>query len=110
MSDLVTTSSAKRFAPLLCAVAAAAVFWPISAPRAEQDAPPSEPWALSLAAQLQAEKRCDLQVTYFVRELPVEGGTAYSGRLRCIDGREFDFSQAKPHLKFDLKACEPAAC
>lgn len=77
---------------------------------AQEAAPPAEPWALSLAAQLSAEKRCDLQVTYFVREMPAEGGNLYSGRLRCIDGREFDFSQTKPHLKFDLKACEPAAC
>jgi hypothetical protein len=69
-----------------------------------------EPWALSLAAQLHAEKRCDVQATYFVRELPSAEGTLYSGRVRCIDGREFDFSQSKPHLKFDLKACEPAAC
>lgn len=86
----------------LCAVA--------SAGAQEQDEGAGEPWALSLTAQLAAEKRCDVQVTYFVRELPVEGGIVYSGRVRCIDGREFDFSQPKPHLKFDLKACEPAAC
>lgn len=77
---------------------------------AQEDAGKGEPWALSLSAQLAAEKRCNVQVTYFVREMPVDGGTAYSGRVRCIDGREFDFSQAKPHLKFDLKACEPTAC
>lgn len=77
---------------------------------AQDDAGKGEPWALSLSAQLSSEKRCDVQVTYFVREMPSEGGTIYSGRVRCIDGREFDFSQAKPHLKFDLKACEPAAC
>lgn len=76
----------------------------------EQDEGAGEPWALSLTAQLAAEKRCDVQVTYFVRELPTQEGVVYSGRVRCIDGREFDFSQAKPHLKFDLKACEPAAC
>lgn len=70
----------------------------------------AQPWALSLAAQLSAEKRCDVQVTYFVREMPSAEGILYSGRVRCIDGREFDFSQSKPHLKFDLKACEPAAC
>ncbi|MEQ1715152.1 MAG: hypothetical protein ABL907_04080, partial [Hyphomicrobium sp.] len=69
-----------------------------------------QPWALSLSAQLAAEKRCDVQVTYFVRELPSAEGTLYSGRVRCIDGREFDFSQSKAHLKFELRACEPAAC
>lgn len=69
-----------------------------------------QPWALTLSAQLAAEKRCDVQVTYFVRELPSQGGVLYSGRVRCRDGREFDFSQEKPHLKFELKACEPATC
>lgn len=95
--------------PMLIAIGAAIV-GPSAALRAQEDAGKGEPWALSLSAQLAAEKRCDVQVTYFVREMPVDGGTAYSGRVRCIDGREFDFSQSKPHLKFDLKACEPTAC
>ena len=97
----------------LAAVAATMAFWGASSIRAQQDGGTTEegePWALSLAAQLHAEKRCDVQATYFVRELPSPEGTLYSGRVRCIDGREFDFSQSKPHLKFDLKACEPAAC
>ena len=68
------------------------------------------PWALSLMAQLRDEKRCDVQATYFVREMPVADGTGYAGRVRCGDGREFDFSQAKPHLKFELKACENSVC
>ena len=97
----------------LASFAAAAAVFGAGSIRAQQDgAAPEEgePWALSLAAQLHAEKRCDVQATYFVRELPSAEGTLYSGRVRCIDGREFDFSQSKPHLKFDLKACEPAAC
>ncbi len=97
----------------VAAVAVTAVLLGTGSIRAQQDgAAPEEgePWALSLAAQLHAEKRCDVQATYFVRELPSPEGTLYSGRVRCIDGREFDFSQSKPHLKFDLKACEPAAC
>ncbi|MBL8883597.1 MAG: hypothetical protein JNL45_11155 [Hyphomicrobium sp.] len=97
----------------LASFAAAAALFGAGSIRAQQDgAAPEEgePWALSLAAQLHAEKRCDVQATYFVRELPSAEGTLYSGRVRCIDGREFDFSQSKPHLKFDLKACEPAAC
>jgi len=94
-------------------VAVAAALFGAGSIRAQQDGgskEEGEPWALSLAAQLHAEKRCDVQATYFVRELPSPEGTLYSGRVRCIDGREFDFSQSKPHLKFDLKACEPAAC
>ena len=91
-------------------LAALVVFLCGGANAQEADEGGGEPWALSLTAQLAAEKRCDVQVTYFVRELPTQEGVVYSGRVRCIDGREFDFSQAKPHLKFDLKACEPAAC
>ncbi len=33
-----------------------------------------------------------------------------SGKARCYDGREFDFSQKKSHLKFDIKVCEPTVC
>ena len=95
----------------LALLTAGAMAWGTGAAMAqEQDEGAGEPWALSLTAQLSAEKRCDVQVTYFVRELPTQEGIVYSGRVRCVDGREFDFSQAKPHLKFDLKACEPAAC
>lgn len=94
-----------------CALLAAAGLAGAVGVRAEEaPAADAQPWALSLKAQLVTEKRCDVQVTYFVREMPTEGGILYSGRVRCIDGREFDFSQSKPHLKFDLKACEPAAC
>lgn len=108
MHDTSSTRSRMRTAGLavLMGLGAAAPALTVSA----QEEPKAEPWALSLQAQLKAEKRCDVQVTYFVREMPSADGTLYSGRLRCIDGREFDFSQAKPHLKFDIKACEPAAC
>ncbi|MGE0055669.1 MAG: hypothetical protein AB7S74_15820 [Hyphomicrobium sp.] len=106
-------SGALRAACCAAALAVAAVQFIAGGVNAQQDDGTStegEPWALSLAAQLHAEKRCDVQATYFVREMPSAEGTLYSGRVRCIDGREFDFSQSKPHLKFDLKACEPAAC
>ncbi|MGL4396793.1 MAG: hypothetical protein ACRCS9_09660 [Hyphomicrobium sp.] len=63
-----------------------------------------------LSAQIKAEKRCDIEATYYIREMPTPEGTTYSGRVRCIDGREFDFEQPKPHLKFEIRACEPAAC
>lgn len=92
------------------ALLAAAVIAPVPQSAAQEANGDNQPWALSLKAQLATEKRCDVQVTYFVREMPSEGGILYSGRVRCIDGREFDFSQSKPHLKFELKACEPAAC
>ena len=102
MSRLVARCFVSAAVGALCCAAGAAA--------QDQDEGGGEPWALSLTAQLAAEKRCDVQVTYFVRELPTKEGIVYSGRVRCIDGREFDFSQSKPHLKFDLKACEPAAC
>jgi hypothetical protein len=63
-----------------------------------------------LSAQLEDEQRCVLAGTLFVREMPVRDGITLSGRARCFDGRQFDFSQSKPHLKFEIRACEPVAC
>lgn len=48
--------------------------------------------------------------TVFVRELPVGDAIAYSGRAICLDGRQFDFSQSKPHLKFEIRSCDPTYC
>ena len=67
-------------------------------------------WQAVLQLQLAAEKRCQLDHMISVRQLPVAQLGALEGRLRCKDGREFDFSRAKPHLKFELRLCAPAVC
>jgi hypothetical protein len=69
-----------------------------------------EPWEQLLRLQLEDSYKCVLSGTLYVRELPVDGATAYSGRAKCFDGREFDFSQDKPHMKFQIRACEPTVC
>lgn len=69
-----------------------------------------EPWEQVLSQQLDLEQKCILTSTYNVHEWQLGNETVISGRARCYDGREFDFSQKKNHLKFDIKACEPTFC
>jgi hypothetical protein len=91
--------------PVLTAMAVAASGLSLAA---AETAPP--PWQTLLEMQLQAEVKCVMSGTVFVREEPHGSEVAISGRALCIDGRMFDFSQSKPHLKFDIRACEPVAC
>jgi len=67
-------------------------------------------WMPLLRQVLAAEKRCDLEHVVWVRELPVADTVALDGRVRCYDGREFDFSRPRPHLKFEVRLCQPAVC
>lgn len=67
-------------------------------------------WEKLLRIQLDENHKCSLSGVIFVREMPSGNAILYSGRAKCFDGREFDFSQSKPHMKFDIKACEPAVC
>lgn len=67
-------------------------------------------WEKLLGAQLSDAHKCTLSGVIFVREMPSGDTIIYSGRAKCFDGREFDFSQSKPHMKFDIKACEPTVC
>lgn len=69
-----------------------------------------EVWEQLLKLQLEDEKKCVLAGTVFVREMPGPEGVTISGRAKCFDGREFDFSQSKPHMKFEIRACEPTVC
>ena len=69
-----------------------------------------EGWEHLLGMQLEDEQKCILAGTLYVREMPVGNAVVLSGRARCFDGRLFDFSQSKPHLKFEIRACEPVVC
>lgn len=82
------------------------IFLICAAPTAGSD----EMWEATLRLQLEGEKRCQLQSFVSVRELPVEGLGGLEGRIRCIDGREFDFSRQRQHQKFELRLCQPAVC
>ena len=70
----------------------------------------AEPWEQVLSQQLAAEQMCDMSGTYNVQEFPLGDDIVMMGKARCYDGREFDFSQKKTHMKFDIKPCEPTVC
>jgi hypothetical protein len=82
----------------------------LSSLAAPTPSPATEVWEKLLSIQLKNEMKCILAETMFVREMPLADGIVLSGRARCFDGREFDFSQSKPHMRFDLKTCDPVVC
>lgn len=67
-------------------------------------------WRTVLVQQLQGERQCKLDHIVAVRQFKLAGEDVVEGRARCSDGREFDFSRAKLHLKFELRLCQPAVC
>jgi hypothetical protein len=69
-----------------------------------------EPWEQILAQQLDLEQKCAMTETYNVQEIPLGDEQTLSGKARCLDGREFDFSQPKSHMKFEIRACDPTIC
>jgi hypothetical protein len=69
-----------------------------------------EGWEATLKLQLDVEKKCQFERLVSVRQLPAEGLGGLEGRVRCHDGREFDFSRQKAHQKFELRMCMPAVC
>ena len=68
------------------------------------------PWRQVLIDQLRHERSCAVRAFVFVNEVPLAGDTVMSGRVACIDGREFDFSRQKAHQKFEIHLCQPAVC
>jgi len=80
---------------------------PEMAVQAADDAPA---WQATLKLQLDDEKKCQLAAFVSVRELPAENVGGIEGRIRCLDGREFDFTRQKAHQKFDIRLCQPAVC
>lgn len=69
-----------------------------------------EPWEQVLSQQLDLEQKCTMTETYDVQEWPLGNELVISGKARCYDGRAFDFSQRKNHMKFEIRACEPSVC
>ncbi|MGB4866430.1 MAG: hypothetical protein WBP38_11110 [Hyphomicrobium sp.] len=100
------SGSAFYISRICAAVAMAAVAFATAA-SAQDDSPA---WEKLLRIQLEDSHKCVLSGTLFVREMPVTDGIAYSGRAKCFDGREYDFSQSKPHMKFEIKSCDPTFC
>lgn len=67
-------------------------------------------WMAALRHVLAHEQKCNLGEVLWSREVPVGKTTALEGRARCLDGREFDFTQRRPHMKFDVRLCQPTVC
>ncbi|MEZ5842722.1 MAG: hypothetical protein R3D27_03180 [Hyphomicrobiaceae bacterium] len=105
----------KHLALTLLAAAAVVVAALALKPRlagGEGDKPKAEDntWRTILTQQLMGERQCKLDHIVAVRRFQLAGSEAVEGRVRCSDGREFDFSRAKVHLKFELRLCQPAVC
>lgn len=67
-------------------------------------------WQGVLALQLKDEHRCDLDKVLFDRDIDAGGRLSKEGRVRCLDGREFDFSRPSTHETFDIRLCQPTVC
>ncbi|MDX2155782.1 MAG: hypothetical protein SFW09_04650 [Hyphomicrobiaceae bacterium] len=67
-------------------------------------------WETVLRLQLADESKCEFLRIVSMRQLPVSGLDEIEGRVRCTDGREFDFSRQKAHQKFTIRLCQPAVC
>ena len=69
-----------------------------------------ENWTPALRMVLSKEQRCDMAKVLWVREVPLGNTVGLEGRVSCYDGREFDFTRARPHMKFDVRLCLPVVC
>ncbi len=67
-------------------------------------------WQTVLQQMLVSEKKCQFRELLWVREVPLAGYTGLEGRVRCVDGREFDFTRPRPHMKFEIQLCQPTVC
>lgn len=67
-------------------------------------------WQTILRQQLRSERGCVLKHIVFVKSFPLGNRQALEGRVRCIDGREFDFTREKAHHHFRLQLCRPSVC
>lgn len=67
-------------------------------------------WQVLLKLQLQEQQRCTLERVVSMREVPIGKSVGVEGRVRCMDGREFDFSREREHQKFTIRLCQPAVC
>jgi hypothetical protein len=73
--------------------------------------PPADArWRTVLKDQVKAAKNCDLAEVLTYSELKIGDGIAISGKISCIDGRQYDYSRPRPHQNFEFRLCEPSVC
>lgn len=63
-----------------------------------------------LELQLKEHYKCELDTILFSREVEVGGRKQLEGRIRCVDQREIDYTQAGDNQKFQLRLCMPTVC
>jgi hypothetical protein len=74
------------------------------------ETPTDQRWRILLKDQLKSEKNCDLLEVLTYSELKVGDDIAISGKISCVDGREYDYNRQRPHQSFNLRLCEPTVC
>jgi hypothetical protein len=73
--------------------------------------PPADTrWRTVLKDQVKAAKNCDLADVLTYSELKIGEEIAISGKLSCVDGRQYDYSRQRPHQNFEFRLCEPSVC
>jgi hypothetical protein len=69
-----------------------------------------EAWEVVLAAQLESERGCKLAKVLDARDFELGGKQGKSGKIECLDGRQFDFTRPSQQVKFEIRQCEPTVC
>lgn len=90
------------------------LIWP-SLPTLAEEKPDIQPpadarWRTVLKDQVKSAKNCDLAEVLTYSELKIGDEIAISGKISCIDGREYDYSRPRPHQNFEFRLCEPSVC
>lgn len=106
------TSGMHAPAGLVCMVCTLLLMPAFGVPDAhgEETKPSAPTWQGVLTLQLKDEHRCDLDKVLFDRDVEAGGRVSKEGRVRCLDGREFDFSRPSTHETFDIRLCQPSVC
>ena len=96
---------------LLTIVAGAGLSFSAAGEEGPDIQPPADArWRVVLKDQVKADKNCDLAEVLTYSELKIGDEVAISGKLSCIDGRQYDYSRPRPHQKFEFRLCEPSVC
>lgn len=69
-----------------------------------------EPWETVLRAQMQSELGCRVVGVGGVRMIELAGEVVIDGHADCEDGRAYDFTRPRQHMKFEFRLCQPSVC
>lgn len=73
--------------------------------------PPADArWRIVLKDQVKTAKNCDLSEVLTYSELKIGDEIAISGKISCVDGRQYDYARPRPHQNFEFRLCEPSVC